>query len=32
MNWKDKDTISFDWCVEDVKQQLKDNTGFVQDV
>ena len=24
MNWKDKDTISFDWCVEDVKQQLKD--------
>lgn len=24
MNWKDKNTVSFDWCVTDVKQQLKD--------
>ena len=24
MDWKDKDTVSFDWSVLDVKQQLKD--------
>ena len=24
MEWKDKDTISLQWCVLDVKQQLKD--------
>ena len=24
MSWKDKDTISFDWSVLDVRQQLKD--------
>mgnify|MGYP003140777780 FL=1 len=24
MKWKNKDTVSFDWCIDDVKQQLKD--------
>ncbi len=24
MSWKDKNTVSFDWSVLDVKQQLKD--------
>ena len=24
MKWVDKDTISLEWCVADVKQQLKD--------